>query len=86
MALSYYRDIPRLDFAAAYLAGVAVRTGPPRIASFDRRLRRIPGITVLSEPSIRTRQGCDGATQPPPRSERTRGTTDDEEAQDGPAD
>jgi predicted nucleic acid-binding protein len=51
-ALSYYRDTPRLDFADAYLAGVAVRTGPPRIASFDRHLRRIPGIAVRSDPGV----------------------------------
>ncbi len=47
-ALSYYRNNPRPDFADAYLASVATRAGPPRIASFDERLRRIPGLAVIS--------------------------------------
>lgn len=47
-ALSYYRNTPRLDFADAYLAGIATSTGPPRIASFDEGLRRIPGLVVIS--------------------------------------
>ncbi len=47
-ALSYYRTTPRLDFADAYLAGVATSAGPPRIASFDEQLRRIPGLVVIS--------------------------------------
>lgn len=46
-ALALYRDMPRVDFADAYLAAVATRVGPPRIASFDKTLRRIPGVTVL---------------------------------------
>ncbi len=46
-ALSLYRATPRLDFADAYLAGVATRTGPPRIVSFDRGLARISGIVVI---------------------------------------
>ena len=50
LALSYYRATPRLDFADAYLAGIATSTGPPRIASFDKRLRRLPGLTVVSGP------------------------------------
>ena len=50
VALSYYRTTPRLDFADTYLAGVATSTGPPRIASFDERLRRIPGLVVVPGP------------------------------------
>src|SRR3990172_11995586 len=46
-ALSLYRATPRLDFADAYLAGVATRTGPPRIVSLDRSLARIPGLVVI---------------------------------------
>ena len=49
-ALSVYRDTPRLDFGDAYLVGVATRAGPPRIASFDRGLRSIPGVSVFSGP------------------------------------
>jgi predicted nucleic-acid-binding protein len=47
-ALSFYRNIPHLDFADAYLAGVANSTGPPRIVSFDKRLSRVPGVAVFS--------------------------------------
>ena len=47
-ALSFYRNTPHLDFADAYLAGVATRVGPARIASFDERLRLIPGISMIS--------------------------------------
>lgn len=49
-ALGFYRNTPRLDFADAYLAGVATRAGPPQIVSFDEGLRRIPGLSVLSSP------------------------------------
>lgn len=48
-ALNLYRDTPRLDFADAYLAAVATVAGPPRIASFDEQLRRVPGLAVLPE-------------------------------------
>lgn len=48
-ALTYYRDTPRLDFADAYLAGVATQEGPPRIASFDKGLRRIPGVSLFAD-------------------------------------
>ncbi len=42
-------DVHRLDFADAYLAAVATVAGPPQIASFDERLRGIPGLTVIPE-------------------------------------
>ncbi len=47
-ALSYYRDTLRLDFADAYLAGVAINVGPPRIASFDEGFRGIAGLALIS--------------------------------------
>lgn len=46
-ALTLYRETPRLDFADAYLAGVAVHAGPPRIASFDKAFLKIPGLSLV---------------------------------------
>lgn len=48
-ALNYYRQNSRLDFADAYLAGIATTSGPPHVASFDRELRKVQGIRVLSD-------------------------------------
>lgn len=52
-APSLYRSVPRLDFTDAYLAGIATRTGPPRIVSFDEGLARIPGPAVFAIPGTR---------------------------------
>lgn len=38
----------RIDFADAYLAAVALDPGPPLVASFDRDLDGIDGVTRLS--------------------------------------
>jgi predicted nucleic acid-binding protein len=46
-ALSLYATTRGLDFADAYLAGLAVTSGPDRVASFDADLDRIPGVTRI---------------------------------------
>lgn len=38
----------RLDFADAYLVAVAEATGLRRIASFDRAIRRVPWVEVVT--------------------------------------
>jgi predicted nucleic acid-binding protein len=46
-ALALYGSTRSLDFADAYLAGTALEVGPPRIASLDGDLDRIPGVTRI---------------------------------------
>jgi predicted nucleic-acid-binding protein len=48
-SLRWYRDVAGVDFADAYVAASAATRGHGRVLSFDRHLRRLPGITVLSE-------------------------------------
>lgn len=43
-ALELYGERRRLDFADAYLAGLALEVGPPAIASFDRAFDGIEGV------------------------------------------
>jgi predicted nucleic acid-binding protein len=45
-ALCWYRDLPGLDFADAYVAALAAYRGHGNVMSFDRDLYRVPGITV----------------------------------------
>lgn len=47
-ALEWYRDLPQVHFADAYIAAYALQRSAGVAASFDRGLRRIPGLTVLS--------------------------------------
>jgi predicted nucleic acid-binding protein len=55
-ALSWYRDLPGIHFADAYVAALARARGHGTVMSFDRRLRRIPDVVVLSHPQqIQTR-------------------------------
>ncbi|MHB0869415.1 MAG: PIN domain-containing protein [Chloroflexota bacterium] len=49
-ALTWYRDLPGLDFADGYVAAAATVRGHGRVVSFDRHLRRVPGITAITEP------------------------------------
>jgi len=49
-ALSWFRDIPAVHFADAYLAALSVAGGTGHVLSFDRALRRLPGITVVESP------------------------------------
>ncbi len=46
-ALTWYRDVPGLDFADAYVAALAVARGHGNVVSFDRHLRRVPGVTAV---------------------------------------
>lgn len=50
-ALTWYRDVPGIHFADAYVAAVATARGHGRVASFDRHLRRLPGITAIQQPT-----------------------------------
>ena len=49
-ALSWYRDMRPLHFADAYMAALAVERGYATVVSFDRALKRVPGITLLEDP------------------------------------
>ena len=49
-ALVLYRDTTGLDFADAYVAALAISRGQGNVMSLDRKLRRLPRITVVSEP------------------------------------
>lgn len=46
-ALELYGSHGRLDYADAYLAGSALASGPPVVASLDRDLDRVRGIRRL---------------------------------------
>jgi predicted nucleic acid-binding protein len=46
-ALALYGSTRSLDFADAYLAAAALEVGPPRVASLDSDLDRVPGVRRL---------------------------------------
>ncbi len=50
-ALTWYRDLRGLDFADGYVAALAASRGQGQVISFDRHLRRVPGITVIQDPT-----------------------------------
>lgn len=50
-ALIWYRDIAGLHFADSYVAALSQACGHGMVVSFDQRLRRVPGITVVQDPS-----------------------------------
>ena len=45
--LHWYRDHPRVHFVDAYVAALAVERGHSTVISFDRDLRRVPGLHVV---------------------------------------
>ena len=47
-ALGLYGQRPRLDFADAYLAAVALEIGPAAVASFDGDLDSVEGVRRIS--------------------------------------
>lgn len=47
-ALLLYRERPRLDFADAYLAAVALEVGPAVVASLDAGLDTVEGVRRIS--------------------------------------
>ncbi len=47
-ALRLFGDVPRVDFADAYLAAVAIEVGPPAIVSFDADLDAVDGVGRIS--------------------------------------
>ncbi|MGH2454773.1 MAG: PIN domain-containing protein [Candidatus Limnocylindria bacterium] len=47
-ALDLYGSTRSLDFADAYLGAAALEAGPPRVASLDADLGRVPGITRIA--------------------------------------
>ncbi len=49
--LKWYRDVPKLDFADAYVGAVALGRGHGRVVSFDRDLTRLPGIEATGHSS-----------------------------------
>lgn len=49
-SLAWYRDRAGLDFADAYIAALALERGHSTVISFDRDLKRLPGITVVQDP------------------------------------
>jgi predicted nucleic-acid-binding protein len=49
-ALEWYRDVPGLHFADAYVAALALIRGHGMVISFDRALRRVADITLVQDP------------------------------------
>lgn len=49
--LVWYRDVPRLDFADAFVGATAIARGHGRIVSFDLDLRRLAGVAVIQDRS-----------------------------------
>jgi predicted nucleic-acid-binding protein len=49
-ALEWYRDTPGLDFADVYIAALARTRSESHVMSFDRRMRRLTGIHLVSDP------------------------------------
>jgi predicted nucleic acid-binding protein len=47
-ALQLYREHPRLDFADAYLAAMALEVGPAAVTSFDADFDGVEGIRRIS--------------------------------------
>lgn len=50
-AMEWYRDVPGVHFADAYCAALATERGHHRVVSFDRALRRVPGIRLIRQTS-----------------------------------
>lgn len=50
-ALGWYRDVGGIDFAGAYVAALAASRGHGQAVSFDRHMRRLPGIIPVQDPS-----------------------------------
>lgn len=50
-ALVWYRDHAAVHFADAYVAALAVAQGHGVVISFDRGLRRVPGVTLVQAPA-----------------------------------
>lgn len=50
-ALTWYRAHPVVRFGDAYVAALAVVRGHGQVISFDRGLRRVPGIVLVQEPA-----------------------------------
>lgn len=50
-ALKWFRDLPQVHFADAYIAAYALTRSDGAVASFDQQLRRVPGLTVLADPA-----------------------------------
>ena len=48
-ALIWYRDVHGIHFADAYVAAVATARGHGRVASFDRHVGRLPGVTAIQQ-------------------------------------
>jgi predicted nucleic acid-binding protein len=48
-ALEWYRDFPAVHFADAYVAAVAASRGHGAVVSFDRGLRRVPGLSIVKD-------------------------------------
>ena len=48
-SLTWYRDHPRLDFADAYVAALAVQRGHGTVITFDRDLKRLSNISVIQD-------------------------------------
>ncbi len=47
-ALIWYRDMPAVHFADAYVSALAVARGHGAVVSFDRALRRVPGNHLVT--------------------------------------
>lgn len=47
-ALELYREHPRLDFADAYLAAIALEVGPAAVTSFDADFDAVEGVRRIS--------------------------------------
>jgi len=48
-ALEWYERLPAVHFADAYVCAVATERGHGRVVSFDRALRRVPGIQTIEQ-------------------------------------
>lgn len=49
-ALRWYAEFQALDFADGFVAALAVQRGHGRVISFDRDLRKLPGVTAIQQP------------------------------------
>lgn len=49
-ALEWYRDVPAVHFADAYIGALSLARGGGHVLSFDRAIRRLPGISVIDAP------------------------------------
>lgn len=48
-ALTWYRDVQGIHLADAYVAAVATARGHGRVASFDRHMGQLPGVTAIQQ-------------------------------------